>query len=133
MAAGRAAGAAWQLISRYRGAGSVKLIGQRSKTAPVWTPVDVWNWADQHHRTELGEAVRRHALDRTPAVYNSIAEANISKLDEIDPGAILNADFGGAGRAHNGKGTARQGCGKCGPSTGYGQHIFSVLESPGGC
>ena len=46
MAAGRAAGNAWRLVSQYRGAGSVKLIGQRSKTPPVMyfygASVDTW-------------------------------------------------------------------------------------------
>ncbi len=41
-----AAGAARRLVSRYRGAGSVKLIGQRSKTPPVMyfygASVDTW-------------------------------------------------------------------------------------------
>ncbi len=46
MADGRAAGNAWRLVSQYRGAGSVKLIGQRSKTPPVMyfygASVDIW-------------------------------------------------------------------------------------------
>ncbi len=35
MAAGRAAGAAWRLVSQCRGADSVKLIGPRARTPPV--------------------------------------------------------------------------------------------------
>ena len=61
----------------------------------------VWEYANRpENLPTLQAAVRKHAMTRSTASYAEIAQDYIANLDTIDPEAILNADFGGQGKAH---------------------------------
>lgn len=70
-------------------------------------PDAVWQWANQHHRAALGEAVRAHAMNRSTTGYTNVARAYMEALPEHDPELILNSDFGGQGRAHRDPNTGK--------------------------
>ena len=70
-------------------------------------PEAVWShFNEPANLPKLQAAVREHAMTRSTASYNVLAQEYVENLDTIDPEAILSADFGGQGKAHrdaNGK------------------------------
>ena len=58
-------------------------------------PEAVWTWANEPaNLPTLQAAVRKHAMERSPAAYGDIAKAYILAMNEHSPDAILSADLG---------------------------------------
>jgi hypothetical protein len=66
---------------------------------------DFSQWAWQHQPNSMQDAIRAHTMHRSTAGYQAIAAEYVATMDQHDPHAILEADFGGgitASKAPNG-------------------------------
>lgn len=87
--AGQVSAMAAKMVAGFR----AQALAAVARTAGGVDAEAVLAWAKAEAREELDAAMRKQAYDRSTEGYRNLAARYVENLDQIDPEAVLNADY----------------------------------------